>query len=100
LNNASILRWSALILLTCLVVGAGSVRAEPVVPDPENYPSLDEKQIGHLRHFLKLARQLPGDWSEMGDDWYSLPERSLRYQIAKMVYATGSVQFNITPRLP
>lgn len=87
----------ATLLLVFLVCGQPvlSMAGQPV--NPEDYPRLDAKQVGHLRHFLKLARQLPGDWSEMGDDWYSLPERSLRYQLAHMVYAAASAQYNLTP---
>jgi hypothetical protein len=94
-------RMKPLILASLLLVLAPaaafvSAEADPTV-NPDDYPKLDAKQVGHLRHFLKLARQLPGDWSEMGDDWYSVPERSLRYQLAHMVYATASAQYNLTP---
>ena len=33
---------------------------------PDDYPALTEKEIGHLRWIVKLAQQLPGDWSYMG----------------------------------
>jgi hypothetical protein len=60
---------------------------------------LDAKSIGHIRHFIKLARQPAGDWSEMGDGgrWLGVPERTLRYQLANMAYALASVQHNVTP---
>lgn len=61
---------------------------------------LDAECIGHLRHIAKLASQLPGDWSGMGDGALGvlgIPERTLRYQLANMAYAVASVQYNRTP---
>jgi len=66
----------------------------------ESIPTLSPEQIGHLRHFSKLANQLPGDWSGMGDGamgWLGVPERTNRYQLANMAYATASVQYELTP---
>lgn len=42
-----------------------SFSATPQVK-PEDYPALTEKEIGHIRWIVKLAQQLPGDWSYMG----------------------------------
>ena len=82
-------------MLAALV--AGPALAGGQVINVDDYPSLDAKQIGHLRHFAKLSRQLPGDWSEMGEYASHTSEKPYRYQLAFMLYAAASVQFNVTP---
>ena len=67
---------------------------------PDRSIPLSEKEIGHLRHFSELANLPAGDWSGMGDGamgWLGVPERTFRYQIAKMAYAVASVQYDRTP---
>jgi hypothetical protein len=65
---------------------------------PDDYPALTEKEIGHLRWIVKLAQQLPGDWSYMGgqepgQEWLE----SYRYQLAFMAYALSITQYHKTP---
>ena len=79
-----------------LIMSAQTLADGPIV-NVDEYPSLDAKQIGHLRQFVKLSRQLPGDWSEMGEYANHTSEKPYRYQLAFMLYAAASVQFNITP---
>lgn len=90
--------WSVIAACALVSVGHSAARAEqPAALDPAAYPELDAKQIGHLRHMLKLSRQLPGDWSEMGSNWWNTLERSLQYQLAFMCYAVGLAQYHYTP---
>lgn len=84
-------RW----ILAALVAGPALAGGQAI--DVDGYPSLDARQIGHLRHFVKLSRQLPGDWSEMGEYANHTSEKPYRYQLAFMLYAAASVQFNVTP---
>jgi hypothetical protein len=60
-------------------------------------PSLNEKEIGHLRHMARLANLLPGDWSGMGSDWWDIGEGAQQYELAFMVYTLGIVQHRFTP---
>jgi hypothetical protein len=61
-------------------------------------PALDGRQLGHLRHIVRLSRQVQGDWSCMwpfdatqeGDDAY-------RYQLAYMGYVLALTQYHHTP---
>jgi len=75
----------------------GQIWANQQNVNSDDYPSLDAKQIGHLRQFVKLSRQLPGDWSEMGEYATFTSEKPFRYQLAFMLYAAASVQYNTTP---
>jgi hypothetical protein len=60
-------------------------------------PVLSAKSVGHLRHTLRLAQQLPGDWSNMGSDWWDIGEGAQQYELAFMTYMLGIVQHQYTP---
>jgi hypothetical protein len=61
-------------------------------------PELDELQLGHLRHIVRLARQAPGDWSHMGPfDITQEGDDAYRYQLAYMVYTLALTQYHRTP---
>jgi hypothetical protein len=61
-------------------------------------PALDEQQIAHVEHVLALARQAPGDWSDMGPfDATQEGDDAYRYQLAYMTYLLGLVQYHYTP---
>ena len=34
--------------------------------DPDAYPKLTGKSMGHVRHMVEIAEQLPGNWAYMG----------------------------------
>lgn len=58
----------------------------------EQYPKLDHKQAGHLRHFHNLVTQPDGSWNHMGAldgsmEW----EDAYRYQLATMVSLSSLV---------
>jgi hypothetical protein len=62
------------------------------------YPSLSEKELGHVLWLVKLAQQPLGDWSYMG----GLEEgqeglESYRYQLGYMAYALALAQYHKTP---
>jgi hypothetical protein len=64
----------------------------------EDYPSLSEKELGHVQWLVKLAQQPLGDWSYMG----GLEEgqeglESYRYQLGYMAYALALAQYHKTP---
>lgn len=64
---------------------------------PQDYPALDDKQLGNVRRVIKLSRQLPGDWSGMSDDVWAVAERTQQFQLAYMAAALGLVQHQYTP---
>ena len=62
---------------------------------------LDERQLGHLRHWDNLSRRLPHDWSLMqgkglGEDDFG----SLRFQLAYMVYGLALTHRHRLPAAP
>ena len=62
---------------------------------------VDREQLGHLRHWDNLSRQLPHDWSLMqgkgaGEDDFG----SLRYQIAYMIYGLALAHRHRLPAAP
>jgi hypothetical protein len=62
-----------------------------------DYPSLSKKELGHVRHIINLSRQLPGDWSGMSDDLWSVAERTQQFQLSYMAMALALVQHQYTP---
>ncbi len=64
-------------------------------------PVLDAEQLGHLRHWDNLSRQLPHDWSLMqgkglGEDDFG----SYRFQLAYMVYGLALTHRHRLPAAP
>ncbi|MEU9336533.1 hypothetical protein AB0D49_25740 [Streptomyces sp. NPDC048290] len=62
---------------------------------------LDAQQLGHLRHFDNLSRQLPNDWSLMqgkgiGQDDFG----GYRFQLAYMAYALALTHVHRLPAAP
>ena len=74
---------------------AASTPADQI--NPADYPSLDDKELGHIRRFVKLSRQLPGDWAGMSDDFWLVAERTQQFQLAYMTAALGLAQHQYTP---
>lgn len=81
-----------LLLTTCLAI----VSPAAAGPVDSRYPSLDEKELGQVRHLVDLARQADGDWSGM-----QIGNRSAfdgyQFQIAWMYYALAVAQSQQTP---
>ncbi len=92
----------AVILSLVLFSGAGSAAAfSPVSPssravNPNDYPKLTETELGHIRHLVKMAHQLPGDWSGYGSQWL-LTERTQQFQLAFSGMTLALVQHQYTP---
>lgn len=69
----------------------GLAHAEPI-------HELDAVQWGHLRHIVRLSRQMPGDWSDMGPfDPTNEGDDAYRYQLAYMAYTLGLAQYHYLP---
>lgn len=84
------LRWMlAVALLVC------GVQA-PAAQAPEGYPELDPKQLGHVRHIVELANQLPGSWEHMKGGPRGAFDQ-YQFQLAWMYYALAVTQSQLTP---
>ena len=57
---------------------------------------LDTEQLGHVRHIIDSARQLPGDWRYL-EPRAMLTYDAYQFQLAFMSYALAMVQINYTP---
>ena len=84
-------------LIATLACASATAAPATADVDPKAYPALDDKELGHVRRFVKLARQLPGDWSGMSDDLWAVSERTQQFQLAYMATALGLVQHQYTP---
>jgi hypothetical protein len=63
---------------------------------PNDYPRLTEMELGHIRHLVKMAHQLPGDWSGFGSGWL-LTERTMQFQVAFGAMTLALAQHQYTP---
>lgn len=89
---------TGLLLMISLMVWGGSVGAKTLEVKASDYPSISEKEMGHLRWIIKLADQLPGDWSHMGGREPGQEHmESHRYQLAFMTYFLALEQYHKTP---
>ncbi|QSE90630.1 hypothetical protein JWS13_19395 [Rhodococcus pseudokoreensis] len=84
--------------MTSMKAGQGSVQ-DGSVADVDL--ALTPEQLGHLRHFDNLSRQLPNDWSSMqgkgvGQDDFG----GLRFQLAYMTYALALTHAHRLPNAP
>jgi hypothetical protein len=92
-------RKLAVLGAACALMTLAATGTQAAVPkvDPADYPELTDKEIGHIRHMIRLSRQLPGDWSGMGSDMWSVAERTVQFQLSYMATALGLVQHSYTP---
>ncbi len=73
--------------------------AEPPVK-ASDYPKLDHKQAGHLRHFHNLVSQADGEWHHFGGlEGHQELDEAFRYQLATMAYATGVAHYHRLPAM-
>lgn len=77
-------------------VAAATTAAHAESVNPRNYPALGDKEIGQIRHLVKMGNQLPGDWSGFGTQW-EVTERTLAFQSAFSVMALALAQHQYTP---
>lgn len=70
------------------------VHAQPV--NAKNYPELSDKELGQIRHLVKMGNQLPGDWSGFGTQWVAT-EGAYGFQSAFSVMALALAQHQHTP---
>src|SRR5690606_37100515 len=89
---------SITLALAAATIPTSLAAAEPGADiNAADYPSLTDKELGHVRRMVDLSRQLPGDWSGMSDDLWSVAERTQQFQLAYMAMALALVQHQYTP---
>ncbi len=68
-------------------------------PAPADYPALSTEQMGHVRHMINMANDLPGDFSLMGqmDPVYHMSFHAYQFQLAFAHYALASAHYHYTP---
>lgn len=93
-----IARKRVLHLLSMLGIGfmSSQLSASPRVVNPGDYPQLSPKQLGQVRYLVKLAHNLPGDWSGYGSQFLAT-ERTRQFQISFGSMALGLAQHQYTP---
>lgn len=90
-------RFTVQVLLLSVFILGPIANAKEAPLNPEDYYSLDAKQIGMVRHMLKLSRQLPGDWSGMTEDNQDAYMSTAIFQLAFGAYGLGQAQYHYTP---
>jgi hypothetical protein len=74
---------------------------EPHSGSPHPSTGLDRLQIGHLRHFANLSRQLPNQWDLMKGKGYGQEDfGGYRFQLAYMAYALALTHRHRLPAAP
>jgi len=99
--------WTAItLLLLAAATNQGCGSQAPVKTDTaanavavaNDYPSLTDKELGHVRWLVKLAEQPFGDWSHMGGKEAGQEGlEAYRYQLGYMAYALALAQYHKTP---
>lgn len=88
----------ALLSGVVLVMTLTSAEASPIsqAVDPRDYPKLTEQELGHIRRLVKMAHQLPGDWSGYASQ-LQITEGTHRFQVAFGAMALALAQHQYTP---
>ena len=86
-----------LICSSALALAASfSARAAAPGVNPDDYPRMTDKEIGHIRHIAKISRNPAGDWR--GFDSIYLPLQGEKmFVIAFMAYTLELAQHELTP---
>jgi hypothetical protein len=87
--------------IASMFIGAGIVTpvfSQSRSAKTRDYPSLSDKELGHVRWMVKIAMQPLGDWANMG----GLEEgqeglEAYRYQLGFMAYVLALAQYHKTP---
>lgn len=96
--------WSNLVAPAAITLAITAALAVPVTgltadPVADNYPALSTEQMGHVRHMINMANDLPGDFSLMGqmDPVYHMSFHAYQFQFAFAHYALAAAHYHYTP---
>ncbi len=66
--------------------------------NPADYPALADKELGQIRHLIKLSNNLPGDWSGYGrnSEWEAT-ETHIQFHLSFSILALALAQHQHTP---
>lgn len=86
---------SAALMIALIIPGVGFAAD----PDPADYPALSTEQMGHVRHMINIANDLPGDFEILGeiDPVYYMSFDAYQFQFAFAHYALASTHYHYTP---
>ena len=97
MNKYSLFSFLKNIIFPAIFCFAASSYATQSI-NPDDYPGLDAKQLGHVRHIVRLAGQLPGEWAWMGTKEAGQEgDDALRFQLAYMHYAMTLAHYHWLP---
>src|SRR2546425_3546064 len=88
------LAFSAALTVTAAISSTGGAASAAV--DPNDYPRMTDKEIGHIRHIARLSRNPYGDWSGFGTAYAPL-QREQMFVISFMALAMELAQHELTP---
>ena len=81
-------------------ISTSSTAPEHPPVEISDYPKLDHKQAGHLRHYHNLVSQPDGEWYHFGSlEGEQEFDDSYRYQLATMAYATAVAHYHRLPAM-
>ena len=89
--------WLVILLIPAVVDAQAAETITGI--DASEYPALTDEELGHLRRMVNLSRQLPGDWSGMSDDLWSVAERTQQFQLSYMAMALALAPSGTSPKL-
>jgi len=78
-----------------LLISFSAAAATPNV-DPNEYPRMTDKEIGHIRHIARLSRNPWGDWTGF-DTVYNPLQGEKMFVISFMAYTLELAQHELTP---
>lgn len=66
--------------------------------NPKDYPTLSDKELGQIRHLIKLSNNLPGDWAGFGGNGeWEATEHHLQFHSSFAIMALAMAQQQQTP---
>jgi hypothetical protein len=66
------------------------------IVNPNDYPRMTDKEIGHVRHIARISRNPSGDWSGF-DSIYMPLQGEKMFVISFMAYTLELAQHELTP---
>jgi len=84
---------SALLTMSSICVKADETRS---TVNPNDYPRMTAKEIGHVRHIAHLSRNPYGDWSGFSSGFNPLT-REQQFQLSFMALTMQLAQHELTP---
>jgi len=101
-KNVFLMVFCLALLATLGFQGTGFA-VDPATINPDTYPQMDDREVGHMRYYFKIADQALGDFDHMkspninmipGTGDLQFRESAYRYQLAFIVYFLATEQYH------